>query len=72
MRTVIFKIKGMHCSGCANKIQKLITEHIGVATVQVSFSEEKASILYDPKIVAQEQLVHILNGAGYDVTNSVE
>ena len=67
MNTAKFKIEGMHCDGCARIIQSLLEKKMGVRTVNVSFKESQARILYDTTTVAEDQLVASIEKAGYRV-----
>jgi copper chaperone CopZ len=67
MNTAKFKIEGMHCNGCARIIQSLLERKAGVRTVNVSFKESQARILYDTTTVAEDQLLASIEKAGYHV-----
>jgi len=67
MNTAKFKIEGMHCDGCARIIQSLLEKKAGVRTVNVSFKESEARILYDTTMVAVDQLAASIEKAGYRV-----
>ena len=67
MNTAKFKIEGMHCDGCARIIQSLLERKMGVRTVNVSFKESQARILYDTATVAEDQLAASIEKAGYRV-----
>ena len=67
MNTAKFKIEGMHCEGCARIIQSLLERKTGVRTVNVSFKESEARILYDTTTVAEDQLAASIEKAGYRV-----
>lgn len=67
MKTVIFKIEGMNCSGCANTIKTLVEGEPGVQATTVSFDEGQARILYDPNIVSEDRLVAAVQKPGFRV-----
>ena len=67
MNTAKFKVEGMHCDGCAQIIRSLLERKAGVRTVNVSFKESQARILYDTTTVAEDQLVASIEKAGYRV-----
>lgn len=72
MHTAAFTIQGMHCDGCAQNIRKLVAGQPGVRTAQVSFTEGRARILYDPKAVTRTRLAQVIEGAGYTVTGGAD
>ena len=41
-------IGGMHCAGCAARIEKVLQGLPGVQTAQVNLATEKATVHYDP------------------------
>ena len=66
--TVDIGITGMHCDGCAMTINDALKEADGVVECQVSFTEKKATVKYDPTRVAPAQLVAIIEKTGYRTT----
>lgn len=69
MKSVVFKIQGMHCDGCANTIRALVEREAGVKSAAVSFDGGEARILYDPAITNEERLVAMVERPGYRVTS---
>ena len=67
MNTVTFKVEGMHCSGCAETIQALLERSAGVQKAAASFDEGEARVLYDSQTVTEEQLVAVVEKAGFRV-----
>ena len=65
-RTVI-KIGGMHCAGCVNSIQGLVSEISGVKKVEVNLATEKASIEFDPSHVKLDFIENAIKEIGYNV-----
>jgi copper chaperone CopZ len=67
MNNVTFKVEGMHCSGCAATIQALLESSAGVRRASASFDEHEARVLYDPGAVSEDELVAVIEKAGYRV-----
>jgi len=67
MNTAILGIQGMHCDGCAQTIEALIRAKPGVRAAEVSFQDGQARILYDPQTIGEDQLVEVIERAGYRV-----
>jgi Cu+-exporting ATPase len=65
-RTVI-KIGGMHCAGCVNSIQGLISDISGVKKVEVNLTTEKASIEFDPSHIKLDFIENAIKEIGYKV-----
>jgi copper chaperone CopZ len=57
-------ITGMTCASCANRIERKLNKLDGV-TATVNYATEKATVDYDPKAVAPDQLVSTVEAAGY-------
>ena len=60
------KIQGMHCSSCARIIEDSVKKVPGVKAINVNFATEKASILFDNKIITEEKIIKIIKNAGYN------
>ena len=69
MKTVTFKIEGMHCDGCAQNIQSLLERNAGVRKAVASFAEGETRILYDSSLISEDQLIAIIENSGYRVAN---
>jgi copper chaperone CopZ len=70
MRTAIFKIEGMHCSGCARAIEALLSVEPGVRKVGVSLEAREARILFEPHTVSEDRLAAAISNAGYSVVGT--
>ncbi len=65
MQSVVLKIQGMHCGGCAQSIKRLLEREPGVESAEVSFEAGEARVRFDPSRVAAERLVSVLEPPGY-------
>ncbi|MBI3916565.1 MAG: heavy-metal-associated domain-containing protein [Betaproteobacteria bacterium] len=70
MKTVVLKIEGMHCDGCAETIKGLLAVEPGVKVSSVSFKEGNARILYDPAAIDESKLVSAIEKGGYKVAST--
>ncbi len=57
-------ITGMTCASCANRVERKLNRLDGVSAT-VNYATERASVAFDPAIVAPEQLVGAVEVAGY-------
>jgi copper chaperone CopZ len=71
VKSVTFKVQGMHCDGCANTIKALVERAPGVKSVAVSFEAGEARVLYDPAATSEDTLVALVERPGYRVTSRV-
>jgi len=62
----IFKINGMTCAACAQKVEKVTSKLNGVLSSSVNFATEKLSINYDESIVNHQEISAVIAKAGYE------
>ncbi|WP_066869221.1 heavy metal translocating P-type ATPase [Clostridium mediterraneense] len=65
LKTYTFKVEGMSCSACANRIEKVTKKLDGVDSSVVNFATEKLTIKIDEDIIGYPQIKSIVNKAGY-------
>ncbi|NTW04761.1 MAG: copper ion binding protein, partial [Peptococcaceae bacterium] len=68
--TIITKniqIFGMNCSACAVKIEKVLTALPGVVSANVNLTTEKATVVFDPSIIAFNIILEAITGTGYRI-----
>ncbi|MDD2680774.1 MAG: heavy metal translocating P-type ATPase [Patescibacteria group bacterium] len=58
-------LSGMHCSSCANLIERSLNKTLGVSKASVNFAAEKVSIFYDRNKEQPESLIQVIAKAGY-------
>lgn len=56
---------GMHCSSCANIIERSLKKVPGVKQVNVNFAAEKATVVYNEALVKSQDLIKAIAKAGY-------
>lgn len=69
VKTVTFKINGMHCDGCARTIEALVATEPGVRKASVSYDSREARVLFEPGIASEDRLVDLIRKAGYSVAS---
>lgn len=67
MQTERFKIAGMTCGGCTDRVTHALEAVAGVGGVQVSLSNGEATMQYDERLTSVEQLKTAVQAAGYRV-----
>lgn len=67
MKTITLNIEGMHCGGCVKSVTRVLTELDGVQSADVQL-EGKANITFDESRVNVEQLIEVIEDAGFDAT----
>ena len=61
------QISGMSCAACAARIEKGLKQIAGVESVNVNLALERATVEYDEKLVAREQIDRVVQKLGYEV-----
>lgn len=67
METIQLNIQGMTCGGCVNSVKSVLEKIPGVASVEVSLEQKRATVIYNPAQAKPEQLKAAVEDAGYDV-----
>jgi Cu+-exporting ATPase len=60
-----FKITGMSCATCANRIEKGLNKLPGIYGAVVNLAAEKATVEYDPREITIEQMKAKVDGLGF-------
>ncbi len=68
MKTETFRIRGMHCAGCAETIRALLRIERGVQTCAVSYPDRTARVLFDPAATDAARLIAAIERGGYTAT----
>ncbi len=59
-----FKIKGMHCSSCANLIENSLKDKVN--NISISFSKEEAEIDFDESKISEKEIIEKIKELGYE------
>ena len=62
-----FPIEGLHCAGCAGRVEKTLNAQPGVITAAVNLAAANAAIEYDATLTTPEMLRIAVQEAGYDM-----
>ncbi|MDD5103719.1 MAG: heavy metal translocating P-type ATPase [Candidatus Peribacteraceae bacterium] len=63
-------ITGMHCASCAALISDHLKQTTGVTEANVNFASSKASILFNPSVATEDDLIKAVKEAGYRATKA--
>ncbi len=67
MKSTTLTIDGMHCDGCAQRIETLLEKQPGVREASVSFPDRLARIKYNQHAVSENDLVELIKRSGFSV-----
>lgn len=62
-----FKIKSMHCSGCATGIEMMLKLKDGIKNVKVDFNNEKADVEFNENKIRLPEIKKVVEDMGYKV-----
>ena len=65
MKKDIYKIKGMGCQMCANKIQNKISKMEGVSKAQVFLDKHQLNVEYQEDVVSKDDFISAVDDLGY-------
>ncbi|MGE6259286.1 heavy metal translocating P-type ATPase [Heyndrickxia sporothermodurans] len=63
--TMQVDIKGMHCSACSSRIEKIISKMEGVLKVNINLATEKGRIIFDPNLTSKLLILNRIKKMGY-------
>ena len=63
-------ISGMHCAGCAGRIENALQGLAGVQQAQVNFATEKATVHFDPAALDRPAISRQIEAVGYGVPDT--
>jgi heavy metal translocating P-type ATPase len=69
---LVLHVSGMGCPACAWLLEKVLRNTKGVGEVRVSFGSDRASILYDPSLVAPREILARIASFGYKASTPSE
>ncbi len=66
-----FEVGGMTCAACAIRIEGTLASRTGVQEAVVNFANHRATVVYDPTMVARIDLTGLVTDLGYTVETAV-
>jgi copper chaperone CopZ len=65
--TITLPVTGMSCAACARTIEFTLKDVPGVSEAGVNYATSRATVVFDPSVVAVPALVEAVRSVGYDV-----
>ena len=72
MRDYTFKVEGMTCSACANRVERVTKKIDGVESANVNFATEKLTLRIDAEKVRYSDIKAVIDKAGYKLIKEEE
>lgn len=60
-----FKVEGMTCGGCEAGVKAKVKKLAGVESVEASYKEGTARVVYDPAKITPQQIIAAIEQLGY-------
>lgn len=70
MKKESYRITGMHCAGCAARVEKKVAEAKGVEGSNVNFALEQLTVDYNDKVLKEKELRAIVEAMGYGISST--
>lgn len=70
--TYNFKIEGMTCSACANRVERAVKKLEGVQSTVVNFATENLTVIIDKDKIDYKQISNMVEKAGYKLVKEGE
>ena len=67
-----FKISGMTCSACANRIEKVVSKMEGVKDANVNFATETLTVNYDDKAITKLDIEEKVEKIGFKIQKNIQ
>jgi P-type Cu2+ transporter len=70
-RTVL-AVENMNCGGCMRKIERVLSEASGIASVRANLSAKRVTVDFDPRRTGTEAIIKTLADAGFKAADLAE
>ncbi len=67
MKTVAYKVSGMHCMGCVGSVKRVLERQAGIERAEVSLELGKAEVVFDDALINDDKIVELIKNLGYEV-----
>ena len=69
---VSLPVTGMTCSACAANIERALKKLPGVGDAGVNYATNRATVTFDPAVLAVPDIVEAIRDVGYDVIGDAQ
>ncbi|MDR0689004.1 MAG: sulfite exporter TauE/SafE family protein [Spirochaetaceae bacterium] len=67
LKSISFRIGGMTCTSCQNRIEKTLKNTLGVTEAAVNFNTGAAAVTYNPSVITVDEITALIEKLGYQV-----
>ncbi len=65
MVTKVFRVDGMHCSGCPMEVESIEDDLPGIKKIEASYKKGQMLVEYDEALVSEAQIIEAVKQHGY-------
>src|SRR6478672_2681753 len=65
LASATFKVDGMHCEGCSDKVKTALNGTAGVVQVDIKLADHTVAVQYDATKLSPEKIAKIISDLGY-------
>lgn len=66
MKELNLKIKGMHCTGCSTRLERVLNKQDGIKVAKVSFEKGEVDIEFDEQQIELKDIKELIEDAGFE------
>jgi len=64
----MFKVSGMHCTGCTLEIDDALEETEGIEEANTHYAKAQTEVKFDSERVNEGQIIKLIKKVGYNAT----
>jgi Cu+-exporting ATPase len=68
MTKQVFKIFGMHCTGCTLEIDDVLEETQGIEESNTHYAKAETQVKFDPEKISADKIIKLIKSVGYTAT----
>lgn len=69
--SAVFRVDGMHCGSCADKVKAALGKTEGVTAVEIKLADQKVLVNFDADKISVEKIAKLISDLGYPATAEV-
>lgn len=71
LASATFRVEGMHCGGCADKIKQGLGSKAGILKVEVKVADQRVVVDYDADQLTPDSIAKMITDVGYKASPEV-
>lgn len=71
-KSIVFVVEGMHCTACASRLEKQLSQEKGINSINVNFASGTAVVQFNDQIISQNTIVNQADRMGFHLSPDFE